>query len=78
MSAVSDIYHAIAPNGQKACLQLEGKLLENQKFDNNLRQHLGEKGVRLVAGPCDKFGFKSQYQGFHKEEHGISVTVWIN
>ena len=58
MSAVSDIIHTVVPmNGQKACMQLEGKLIEDQKFDNVLRQHLAKKGMRLEDGPCDKVGF---------------------
>ena len=77
IAKTDDYLHAKMPGSVKMCLQMKSPILKDQKFDNVLRQHLGKKGIMLEAGPCTEMGYDQQYKGYHKNEKGIHITIWM-
>merc|ERR1711959_186964 len=72
-----DTFHAVTPNGE-ACVQLRGSLMANSQVEEAVATKLSQKGMTLEAGACATDGFGTQYQGFHKDIHGISITIWMH
>ena len=72
-----DTFHCNSPNG-KACVQFRGALMSNAQVDKAIASKLAERGMTLDEGSCSSAGFGTQYTGWHKDIHGIKITVWMH